>query len=103
MTGFDLPQNFTQNPESLLRIRPHIIPPQCTLSASEQVSNAQSASNSMAQKTLRDFSAPSTNNVPVGPDVSTGGENFEIKTGLIAMVQASPFCGKANKDASAHL
>ena len=57
----------------------------------------------MAQKTLRDFSAPSTSNVPVGPDVSTGRVNFEIKTGLVTMVQASPFCGKANEDASAHL
>ena len=57
----------------------------------------------MAQKTLRGFSAPSANNVPVGPDVSTSGENFEIKTGLITMVQESPFCGKANEDASSHL
>ena len=57
----------------------------------------------MAQKTLKDFSAPSASNGPVGPNVSNGGENFEIKTGLITMVQASPFCGKANEDVSAHL
>ena len=57
----------------------------------------------MSYKTLRDLSAPSTDNIPVGPEVSTGRENFEIKTGLITMVQASPFCGKANEDASAHL
>ena len=56
----------------------------------------------MAQKTLRDYSAPSANQVPTGPEVNTGGENFEIKTGLITMVQASPFCGKANEDVSAH-
>ena len=104
MIGFHLPQNFTQNLESLFRrVRPPVVPPQRTLSASEPVISAPSASNSMAQKTLRDFSAPSANNVPIGPDVSTGGENFEIKTGLITMVRASPFCGKANEDASAHL
>jgi len=57
----------------------------------------------MAQKTLRDHSASSGNQVPTGPEVNTGGENFEIKTGLITMVQASPFCGKANEDANAHL
>ena len=57
----------------------------------------------MAQKTLRDYSTPSANQVPTGPEVNTGGENLEIKTGLIMMVQASPFCGKANEDASAHL
>jgi len=57
----------------------------------------------MAPKTLRDYSAPSANQVPTGPEVNTGGENFEINTGLITMVQASPFCHKANEDASAHL
>ena len=43
----------------------------------------------MAQKTLRNYSALSANQVPTGPEVNTGGENFEIKTGLITMVQAS--------------
>ena len=57
----------------------------------------------MAQKTLRDYSTPSANQVPTRLEVNTGGENFKIKTGLITMVQASPFCGKANVDASAHL
>ena len=104
MTGFYLPQNFIQNRESLLRrVRPRVAPPQHTLSASKPVISVASTSNSMAQKTLRDYSAPSANNVPVGPDVSTEGENFEIYTGLITMVQANPFCGKANDDASAHL
>ena len=57
----------------------------------------------MAQKTLRDYSASSANQVPTGPEVNTGGENFEIKTGLIMMEQASPFCGRAYEDASANL
>ena len=57
----------------------------------------------MAQKTLLDFSAPSASNVPVGPDVSTGGENFKIKMDLIMMVQASPFYGKGCEDACIHL
>jgi hypothetical protein len=33
------------------------------------------------KKTLHDFSTPSTDNVPIGPSVNTGVENFEIKTG----------------------
>ena len=57
----------------------------------------------MAQKTVRDYSAPSATQVSTGPEVNTGGENFEIKTGLIMMVQENPICGKANEDASAHL
>ena len=56
----------------------------------------------MAQKTLGDYSAPSASQVPTRPEVNIGGENFEIKTSLITMVQASHFCGKANEDASAH-
>ena len=56
----------------------------------------------MAQKTLRDYSAPSASQDPTGPEVNTGGENVEIKTGLITMVQASPFCGKANEDCKDH-
>ena len=104
MTSFDLLQNFTPNPESLLRrVRPHVVPPQISLSAVEPIIQAPSASQTMAQKTLRDYSAPSANQVPTGPEVSTGGENFEIKMGLITMVQASPLCRKDNEDASAHL
>lgn len=104
MTGFDLPQNFTPNLESLLRrVRPRVTPPQISLSAAEPVTSAPSAPHAMAQKTLRDYSTPSATQVPTRPEVNTGGENFKIKTGLITMVQASPFCGKANEDASAHL
>jgi uncharacterized protein YggU (UPF0235/DUF167 family) len=57
----------------------------------------------MAQKTLREFSAPSADNVSVGPSANTRVENFEMKMGLIKIVQACPFYGKANEDASAHL
>ena len=92
MTGFDLPQNFHSNPESLLRrVRPCIVPPQISLSAAEPVIASSSAPRAMAQKTLRNYSAPSANQVPTGPEVNTGGENFEIKTSLIMIVQASPF------------
>ena len=104
MTGFDLPQNFKPNLESLLRRdRPHVVPPQISLLVAEPVIQAPSASQAMAQKTLHDYSALSANQVPTRPEVNTEGENFEIKTGLITMVQASPFYGKANEDASAHL
>jgi hypothetical protein len=79
------------------------LPPQISLSTTETTIIAPSTSNAMALKTLRDLSTPFANNVQVGPSVNTGVENFKIKTGLITMVQASPFYGKANDDASAHL
>ena len=57
----------------------------------------------MAEKTLREFSVPSTANVATGPSVNVGNVNFELKSSLINMVQASPFCGKPNEDASTYL
>ena len=58
----------------------------------------------MAQKTLRQFSAPSSSHIPIGLNVNqAGNDDFELKTGLVNMVQASPFCGKASEDANAHL
>ena len=57
----------------------------------------------MAEKTLHEFSAPSTNNVATGPNINVGDVNFELKSRLINMVQASPFCGKPNEDANARL
>jgi hypothetical protein len=40
--------------------------------------------------------------VPTGPELNIENGNFEIKTGLIMMVQAIPFCGKPNEDVRAH-
>ncbi|XP_021317715.1 uncharacterized protein LOC110435931 [Sorghum bicolor] len=55
------------------------------------------------EKTLREFSVPTVTNVATGPAVDTAGKNFELRTGLITMVQASPFCGLPSEDGNAHL
>ena len=57
----------------------------------------------MAQKTLRQFSAPPNSHIPTGLNNYQGTDSFEIKTGLVNMVQASPFYRKASEDAHAHL
>ncbi|XP_066159864.1 uncharacterized protein [Oryza sativa Japonica Group] len=57
----------------------------------------------MASKTLREFAAPSADNVAIGPQVNIGDVDFDLKSNLITMAQASPFCGKPNEDANAHL
>jgi hypothetical protein len=57
----------------------------------------------MAHKTLREFSAPSTENIRVGPTLDIKNHKFELKPSLINMVQANTFSGKAYEDASAHL
>ena len=57
----------------------------------------------MAQKTLRQFSAPSNRYIPTGLNNYQGTDGFEIKAGLVNKVQASPFYGKASEDVHAHL
>jgi hypothetical protein len=57
----------------------------------------------MAKKTLHDFSVPSAKNVATRRNVDVGDVNFELKSSLVNMVQASPFFYKPNKNANAHL
>jgi hypothetical protein len=57
----------------------------------------------MAERMIREFSAPSNTNVPTGPTTTVGDGNFELKPTFINMVQANPFSGKPNDDANAHL
>jgi len=56
----------------------------------------------MANKSICEFSAPTTDNIRPGPAAEIDG-NFELKPGLINMVQSNQFCGKAHEDASARL
>jgi hypothetical protein len=57
----------------------------------------------MADNTLCEFSALTIANICTGPMVNVGDNGFELKPPLINIVQACQFCGKAHKDASAHL
>ena len=103
MSSFSLLTNFVENPEKLVRrVRPRVVPPPISQSTSELASQAPST-ELMAEKTLYGFSVPSAANVATGPYVDVGDMNFELKSRLINMVQASPFCGKPNEDANAHL
>jgi hypothetical protein len=107
MTGFDLPSNFNDNPESLVRrVRSRVIIPQKFLSTQETnivdpIGSTSSAQ--MAERTIPKFSAPSNTNVPAGPTTTVGDGKFELEPALINMVQANPFSSKPNEDANAHL
>ena len=105
MTGFDLPTNYVEDPEALIRK---------TRAKLKKVSALKSEDNhirqsltpkfdAMANRTLHEFSAPTTANIRTGPTVNVGDNGFELKPALINMVQANQFCGKAHEDASAHL
>jgi hypothetical protein len=57
----------------------------------------------MTNKTLREFSTSTTENIRTRSQVNIGEDGFELKPALITIVQASQFCGKAHEDVSAHL
>jgi hypothetical protein len=56
----------------------------------------------MANKSLREYSAPTSDNIRTGPTVVVGNAAFELRPTMINMVQASQFCGKAHEDANKH-
>ena len=96
--------NFNPNPERIGRIvRRRVVPPQKRLTWPHSFLST-SASSPMAQKTLHQLSAPSSSHISTGMHQDqAGNDGFELKTGLVNMVQASSFCGKASEDANAHL
>ena len=105
MTGFDLPTNYIEDPEALIRrTRAQLKKVSALESEDNQIRRSLTPDfEAMADKTLREFSAPTMANIHTGPAVNVGDNSFELKPALINMVQASKFCGKAHEDASAHL
>ena len=103
MTSFDLPNNYVEKLEALLKKnRSYTTSSSVTPSIVEPVTPTPSTTFIMA-KTLGDYSIPVVANVPIGPAVNIGDGNFELHTGLVMMVQANQFHGLPNEDANAHL
>ena len=105
MTSFDLPTNYIDDPEALLKRTKAKLK---KVSALELEDNQRRQSltpefNAMANRALCEFSAPTTANIRTGPTINVEDNEFELKLALINMVQASQFCGKAHEDVSAHL
>jgi hypothetical protein len=71
MTGFNLPEKFKENPEAFFRsVRPRVVASQKTLPTEKPALPAPPTFKTMASKTLREFAAPSADNVAVGPQVT---------------------------------
>jgi hypothetical protein len=103
--GFDFLENYIDNLEAILKktrakLKKVSIE---NLEVSQAKRNLAPEFEAMANKTLCEFSAPTTENIRTGPQVNVGEDGFELKPALITMVQASQFCRKAHEDASAHL
>ena len=99
MTNFDVPTKYVDDLEALLKR---------TKAKLKKVSSLELEDNhirpsftlefeAMADRTLREFSAPTTANIRTGPIVNVGDNGFELKLALINMVQASQFCGRHMK------
>jgi hypothetical protein len=116
MSKFSHLDNFIDNPELLFRrARAKLKRVQAETSSSQLeaplsdlegqpsiVRNLTPEFDAMANKSLHEFSAPTTANIRTEPAAEIE-QNFELKSALINMVQASQFYGKAHEDASAHL
>jgi hypothetical protein len=114
MNRFDLLDNFIDNLEALFRrTRAKLKKAQASSSIRSEVPseeedhqrvirNLTPAFETMANKSLHEFSASTTHNIWTRPAANID-RPFELKPALINMVQASQFCGKAHEDASAHL
>jgi hypothetical protein len=116
MSRFGRPDNFIDNLELLFRSARAKLKRVLAKTSSSQLEAPLSNSkgqpsifrnltpefDAMANKSLREFSAPTIANIRTGPATDIE-QNFELKQALINMVQASQFCGKAHEDSSAHL
>ena len=86
MIGFVLPENYTDNPKVLLRKNMSPTAPSfATPLTVGPVTPAPSVTTAIA-KSLHAYSTPVVANMPIGPAINVGDENFELRTSLIMMV-----------------
>ena len=105
MTVFDLPTNYIEDPKALIRRTRAKLKKVLALKLEDNHIRRSLTPEfeAMANRTLCEFSVPTTANIRNGPTVNVGDNGFELKPALINMVQESQFCGKTHEDASAHL
>ena len=105
MTGFDLPANYVEDLEVLIRrTRAQLKKVLVLKSEDNHIRRSLTPEfEAMANRTLHEFSSPITANIRTGSRTNVRDKGFELKPALINMVQVSQFCGKAHEDASAHL
>jgi hypothetical protein len=105
MIGFNLSTNFIDDPEALLKRTKAKLERVLALELEDsRIRRSLTLEfEAMANKSLREFSAPTIANIRTGLEVNVGDNGFELRPAFINMVQASQFCGKAYEDASAHL
>ena len=91
MTGFDLPINYVEDPKTLIRrTRAKLKKVPASESEDDQIRRSLTPEfEAMANRTLREFSAPTMANIRTGPTVNVGDNGFDLKPTLINMVRAN--------------
>jgi len=113
MNRRDLLDNFVDDPKAIIRkiraklkkVRSSTLQRKAPSNQEDHrsfIRNLTSEFEAMANKSIREFSAPTMDNICTRPVVDID-QTFELKPGLINMVQENQFYGKAHEDASAHL
>jgi hypothetical protein len=97
----NLPKNSISDPEKILRkarskLRSPDSQPRTFALGDSTARSLTSTFEVMANKSLREYYAPTLDNICTGPTDAVGNAAFELKPTLINMVQASQFCGKAH-------
>jgi hypothetical protein len=90
MSGFDLANNYTDNPEALLRKNRSHTTSSTTPPTVEPVTPVPSTTLHMA-KSLHDYSTPAIANVPVGPAVNTGTGNLSFELASLRWYRQTNF------------
>jgi hypothetical protein len=96
--GFDFLENYIDNPEAILKKTRAKLKKVSVenLEVIQAKRNLAPEFEAMSNKTLREFSVPTTENMRTGPQVNVGEDEFELKPALITMVQASQFFWKGS-------
>ena len=91
MTGFDLPTNYIEDSEALIRRTRAKLKKVLALELEDNQTRRSLTPDfeAKADKTLCEFSAPTMANIRTGSTINVGDNGFELKPALINMVQAS--------------
>ena len=93
MTGFDLSTSYVEDLEALIkRTRAKLKKVSALKSEDNHIRRSLTPEfEAMANRTLREFSAPTTANIHTGLTVNVGDNGFELKPALINMCKQASF------------
>ena len=89
MTSFDLSTNYVDDPEALLKRTKAKLNKVSALESEDNHIRRSLTPEFEADKTLREFSAPSMANFSIRPTTNARDNGFKLKLALINMVQSS--------------